>query len=66
MYTYIHTYIYIYVYICIYIGGGGTCELLAGINLPETKNWPSGEKAAHSAWHFLPNLITGPGAVTYL
>jgi hypothetical protein len=31
---------------------------------PEMKNCPSGEKAAHSAWHFLPNLITGPAEVT--
>lgn len=25
--------------------------------VPETRNWPSGEKAAHSACDFFPNLI---------
>eukprot|EP00967_Tisochrysis_lutea_P107088 scaffold164840_cov32-Tisochrysis_lutea.AAC.2 len=47
------------------INGGNPTSRNPSID-PETKNCPSGEKAAHSAWHFLPNLITGPAVVTYV
>eukprot|EP00958_Prasinococcus_capsulatus_P003530 scaffold323_cov414-Prasinococcus_capsulatus_cf.AAC.12 len=36
---------------------GSTASRRGAQRRPPTRNWPSGEKAQHSGWLFLPNLI---------